>query len=87
MLSRKSIRRIFEENRGAAARVARELGVGRAHICRWLMGDRESPIVERACRAEAERLLRGEGKSAAERGAAKSQGHTKKGRVSPPEGF
>jgi transcriptional regulator with XRE-family HTH domain len=61
-LSRKSIREIFEEkgNRGAAARVARILGVSRGSVSRWLSGERlDQPNVEAACRAEAERLHRG----------------------------
>lgn len=61
MLSRKSIREVFDNNPGAAARVARELGVNRASVSRWLNGERPNqPRIEAACRAEAERLLRGE---------------------------
>jgi transcriptional regulator with XRE-family HTH domain len=85
MLSRKSIRRIFDEHRGTAARIANELGVSRAHVSRWLSGHRDSSTVAQACRAEAERLLRGEGKPVSGQAGAKTQGH-KMGRRSPSEG-
>jgi hypothetical protein len=59
MLSRRDIRKIFAEHTGAAARVARENGWTRGHVSQWLSGKRASSKVAAACRAEAERLLRG----------------------------
>jgi hypothetical protein len=60
MLSRRDIRKVFNENPGAAARVARANGWTRGHVSQWLSGKRQSSKVADACRAEAERLLRGE---------------------------
>jgi hypothetical protein len=60
MLSRKAIRKTFQEHRGAAARVARALGVAPSHVSHWLRGVRDSKRIEAACRAEAERLLKGD---------------------------
>jgi transcriptional regulator with XRE-family HTH domain len=62
MLSRKAIRDIFHkrENRGAAKRVAEKLGVDQGSVTRWLNGERlNQPRIEAACRAEAERLIKG----------------------------
>jgi len=54
--SRAEIRRIFRRNRGAAASVARRLGVTATSISLWLHGRRQSARLDREIRAAAGEL-------------------------------
>lgn len=67
-LSRIEIKQAFRRNRGAAAKLARDLGVDRSNITAWMKNRGASSRVDLAIRQRAADLIQ------AERGATKQEG-------------
>ena len=64
-LRRAEVRDIFREHRGAAAAVARELGVTAVSVSHVVRGKLTSPRILAACEAKARELLKQEASSEA----------------------
>ena len=61
-MTRQEIRRIFRRHRGAAAALARRLGITATSVSLWLHGRRQSARLDREIRAAAEVLTEREAK-------------------------
>lgn len=59
-LSRTEIKQAFRRHRGAAAQLARELGIDRKNISHWMKGSVNSQRVDQAIRQRAAELINAE---------------------------
>jgi len=64
-LSRQQVKAVFRRNYGAAAALARDLGITRQNIYDWLKGQGRSKKVDAAIRARAAEMLAAEKSQAA----------------------